>query len=79
MPNECKHEAIKVLLTSFARFVQESFCLRLFAQTSLLRRLTCTKTSGKYFPVQTSHSVNKPLKCLSGVWEFYIFEIFGYS
>ena len=24
-------------------------------------RLICTKTSGKYFPVQTSHSVNKSL------------------
>ena len=32
-----------------------------FAQTSLLRRSVCTKTSGKYFPLQTSHSVNKPL------------------
>ena len=28
---------------------------------SLLRRSVSTKTSGKYFPIQTSHSVDKPL------------------
>ena len=28
-------------------------------QTSLLRRSVCTKTTGKYFPVQISDSVNK--------------------
>ena len=31
------------------------------AQTSLLRRSVCTKTSCKYFPVQTSLSVNNAL------------------
>ena len=44
-------------LTSFARSVRESI---FFAQISLVRRSVCTKTSGKYFPVQTSDSVNKP-------------------
>ena len=42
-----------VLLTSFARSVRESICILFFAPYS--------KTSGKYFPVQTSHLVNKPL------------------
>jgi hypothetical protein len=37
------------------------FAFGLSAQTSLLRRSVCTKTSGKYFPVQTSLSVNNPL------------------
>ena len=36
-----------------------AFCF--YAPTSLLRRSVCTKTSGKHFPVQTSHSVNKSL------------------
>ena len=31
------------------------------AQTSLLRRSVCTKNLRQYFPVQTSHSVNKSL------------------
>jgi hypothetical protein len=39
----------------------EVFAFGLSAQTSLLRRSVCTKTSSKYFPVQTSLSVNKPL------------------
>jgi hypothetical protein len=37
------------------------FAFGLSSQTSLLRRSVCTKTSGKYFPVQTSLSVNNPL------------------
>jgi hypothetical protein len=37
------------------------FAFGLSAQTSILRRSVCTKTSGKYFPVQTSLSVNNPL------------------
>ena len=35
------------------------FCF--FAQTSLLRRPVCTKTSGKYFPVQTYNQGQKSL------------------
>ena len=31
------------------------------AQPSLLRRSICTKNLGQYFPVQTSHLVNKSL------------------
>jgi hypothetical protein len=37
------------------------FAFGLSAQTSLLRRSVCMKTSGKYFPVQISLSVNNPL------------------
>ena len=37
------------------------FAFGLSTQTSLLRRSVCTKTSGKYFPVQTSLSVNNSL------------------
>ena len=40
-----------------------AFCF--FAQTSLLRHSVCRKTSGKYFLVQTSHSVNKLLKTIT--------------
>ena len=37
-------------------------CLgRSVAQNLLNRRSVCMKTSGKYFPIQTSHLVNKPL------------------
>ena len=41
-----KNHIIDYLLTSFARSVRESFAFVLFAQTLLLRRSICTKTSG---------------------------------
>ncbi len=42
---------INPLLTSFARSVRESILPSVFiAQTSLLRRSVCTKTSGNTFP-----------------------------
>ena len=43
---------INPLLTSFARFVRESIAFNsvFIAQTSLLRRSVCTKTSGNTFP-----------------------------
>ena len=44
------------------------FAFVFFAQTSLLCRSVCTKTSGKYFPVLTSRSVNKPLVVSERQW-----------
>ena len=41
---------INPLLTSFARSVRESLPSVFIAQTSLLRRSVCTKTSGNTFP-----------------------------
>ena len=41
---------INPLLTSFARSVRESIAFGFIAQTSLLRRSVCTKTSGNTFP-----------------------------
>ncbi len=53
---------INPLLTSFARSVRESIAFVFIAQTSLLRRSVCTKTSGNTFPYRPSlHSVNKSL------------------
>ena len=48
-------------LTSFARSVRESI---FFAQISLVRRSVCTKTSGKYFPVQTSDTGSQVVRNL---------------
>ncbi len=52
---------INPLLTSFARSVWEVLPSVFLAQTSLLRRSVCTINLRQYFPVQTSHSVNKSL------------------
>ncbi len=41
---------INPLLTLFARSVRESIAFGFIAQTSLLRRSVCTKTSGNTFP-----------------------------
>ena len=43
------------------------FALIFFAHTSLLRCSVCTKTSSKYFPIQNSHLVNKPLIHFTGI------------
>ena len=46
--------------SSFVWSVRESIYPRgFFVQTERRRSEVCTKTSGKYFPVETSHSVNK--------------------
>ncbi len=52
---------INPLLTSFARSVRKVLPSVFTAQTSLLRRSVCTINLRQYFPVQTSHSVNKSL------------------
>ena len=57
MRNGTKSHIINSQLISFVQCVRESVCRRFFPHRR--RRSVCTKTSGKYFPVQTSHSVNK--------------------
>ena len=69
MKRGAKSHIINSLLTSFVQSVRESICPRFFPQTSFLRRSVCTKTSGKYFPVQTSHSVNNQYCLVNASYE----------
>ena len=53
-----KSHIINTLLTSFARSVRENIYLLNFShRPRSFVALVCTKTWGKYFPVQTSHLV----------------------
>ena len=54
---ENESHIMKILLTLFARPVRGTW--EVFFGTDVTRSVP--KTSGRYFPVQTSHSVNKPL------------------